>query len=299
MDHLITSDARRASLASVLRKKKCLRVLETHSPLSALLAEQARVDLDDGWSIVFDGFWSSSLTDSTLLGKPDIEILDVSSRLAHINEIFEVTTKPLIMDGDTGGKPEHFVFHVRSMERLGVSAVIIEDKTGLKKNSLLGNEVEQHQESIPDFCHKIRMGKAARVTRDFMIIARIESLILDAGLDDALVRASAYVDAGAGGVMIHSRRKQPDEVVEFARQFRGKHPNVPLVCVPTSYSATHFSELEAAGFNIVIYANHLLRASYLAMRSVALDILRFGRTSEVEDRCLSINEILELIPGTK
>ncbi len=299
MDHGITCDVRRASLRSLLRKKKCLRILETHSPLSALLAEQARVDLGDGSSVEFDGFWSSSLTDSTLMGKPDIEILDISSRLAHINAIFEVTTKPLVMDGDTGGKPEHFVFHVRSMERLGVSAVIIEDKTGLKKNSLLGNEVEQHQESIPEFCSKISMGKAAQVTRDFMVIARIESLILDAGLADALVRASAYVDAGADGVMIHSRRKQAVEVVEFARQFRGTHPSVPLVCVPTSYATAHFSELEAAGFNVVIYANHLLRASYLAMRSVAYDILRFGRTAEVEDRCLSITEILELIPGTK
>jgi phosphoenolpyruvate phosphomutase len=299
MDHGITSDIRRASLRSALKKKTCLRVLETHSPLSALLAERARVDLDDGSSLEFDGFWSSSLTDSTLLGKPDIELLDMPSRLAHINDLFEVTTKPLIMDGDTGGKPEHFVFHVRSMERLGVSAVIIEDKTGLKKNSLLGNEVEQHQESIPDFCNKISRGKAARMTRDFMVIARIESLILDAGLDDALLRASAYVEAGADGVMIHSRRKEAVEVVEFARRFRGKHPGVPLVCVPTSYSTAHFSELEAAGFNVVIYANHLLRASYLAMRSVAYDILRFGRTAEVEDRCLSINEILELIPGTK
>jgi phosphoenolpyruvate phosphomutase len=299
MQHPITADARRASLSILLKRKPCLRILETHSPLSALLAEQARVDIGDGACLEFDGFWSSSLTDSTLLGKPDIEVLDIPSRLSNINDIFEVTTKPLIMDGDTGGKPEHFVFHVRSMERLGVSAVIIEDKTGLKKNSLLGNEVEQHQESIPEFSGKISLGKAAQATGDFMIIARIESLILDAGLEDALLRASAYVDAGADGVMIHSRKKQAAEVVEFARRFRAKYPSVPLVCVPTSYSSAHFEELEAAGFNIVIYANHLLRASYLAMQTVAHDILRFGRTAEVEERCLSINEILELIPGTK
>jgi phosphoenolpyruvate phosphomutase len=299
MRYTIGSDARRASLSSALGKKKCLRIIETHSPLSALLAEHARVDADGGECIEFDGFWSSSLTDSTVLGKPDIELLDIPSRLSRINDIFEVTTKPLIMDGDTGGKPEHFAFHVRSMERLGVSAVIIEDKTGLKKNSLLGNEVEQHQESIPEFCAKIGVGKTAGATCDFMVIARIESLILGAGLDDALLRACAYVDAGADGVMIHSRQKHPTEVVEFARRFRATYSSVPLVCVPTSYSSAYFADLEAAGFNIVIYANHLLRASYLAMQSVAHDILRLGRTAEVEDRCLSIKELLELIPGTK
>ena len=299
MQHAISSDARRASLSSVLRKKKCLRIIETHSPLAALLAEQARVDIGNSSCIEFDGFWSSSLTDSTVVGKPDIELLDIPSRLSNINNIFEVTTKPLIMDGDTGGKPEHFAFHVRSMERLGVSAVIIEDKTGLKKNSLLGNEVEQHQESIPEFCGKISVGKASQATGDFMVIARIESLILDVGLEDALLRACAYVDVGADGVMIHSRKKQAAEVLEFARRFRATYSSVPLVCVPTSYSSTHFEELEAAGFNVVIYANHLLRASYLAMQSVAHDILRFGRTAEVEERCLSINEILDLIPGTK
>lgn len=295
----VTSDTRRSLLSVLLAKKKCLRIIETHSPLSALLAEQCRVEASLSGFIEYDGFWSSSLTDSTLLGKPDIEILDIPGRLSKINEIFEVTTKPLIMDGDTGGKPEHFAYHVRSMERLGVSAVIIEDKTGLKKNSLFGNEVEQHQESIPDFCYKIKVGKAAQLTTDFMVIARIESLILEAGLDDAMLRAAAYVEAGADGIMIHSRQKQATEVVEFARRFRAKHPRVPLVCVPTSYSATYFQELEAAGFNIVIYANHLLRASYLAMRTVAQDILRFGRTAEADEKCLSINEILELIPGTK
>jgi phosphoenolpyruvate phosphomutase len=299
MHYAIGSDARRASLSSALKKKKCLRIIETHSPLAALLAEQARVEVGDGSHIEFDGFWSSSLSDSTVLAKPDIELLDIPSRLRNVNDIFEVTTKPLIMDGDTGGKPEHFAFHVRSMERLGVSAVIIEDKTGLKKNSLLGTEVEQHQESIPAFCGKIGVGKAAQATGDFMIIARIESLILDAGPDDALLRAGAYVDVGADGVMIHSRKKQAAEVVEFARRFRARYPSVPLVCIPTSYSSTRFEELEAAGFNIVIYANHLLRASYLAMQSVACDILRFGRTAEVEERCLSIGNILDLIPGTK
>jgi 2-methylisocitrate lyase-like PEP mutase family enzyme len=213
----ITSDTRRGLLSALLAKKKCLRVIETHSPLSALLAEQSRFETSPGGYIEYDGFWSSSLTDSTLLGKPDIALLDIPGRLSKINDIFEVTTKPLIMDGDTGGKPEHFAYHVRSMERLGVSAVIIEDKTGLKKNSLLGNEVEQHQESIPEFCHKIKVGKAAQFADNFMIIARIESLILEAGLDDAMLRASAYVGVGADGIMIHSRQKQPTEVLDSAR----------------------------------------------------------------------------------
>jgi phosphoenolpyruvate phosphomutase len=295
----ITSDTRRGLLSALLAKKKCLRVIETHSPLSALLAEQSRVETSLEGYTEYDGFWSSSLADSTLLGKPDIELVDLSSRLLKINDIFEVTTKPLIMDGDTGGKPEHFAYHVRSMERLGVSAVIIEDKAGLKRNSLLGNEVEQHQEAIPDFCRKIEVGKAAQLADNFMIIARIESLILEAGLDDAMLRASAYVGAGADGIMIHSRQKQATEVVEFSRRFRAKHPKVFLVCVPTSYSGAYFHDLERAGFNIIIYANHLLRASCLAMRTVAQDILRFGRTAEADEKCLSIDQILSLIPGTK
>jgi phosphoenolpyruvate phosphomutase len=295
----ITSDARRASLRIILSKKKCLRVIEAHSPISALLAEKAKYkDEKSGEMVGYDAFWSSSLTDSTVRGKPDIEVLDIPNRLANINDIFEVTQAPLVMDGDTGGKPEHFAINVRSLERLGVSAVIIEDKTGLKKNSLLGNDVTQQQESIEEFCHKIRVGKAAQISSDFMIIARIESLILDAGMDDALKRAFAYVEAGVDGIMIHSRQKSSNEVVEFARQFKAVHPNIPLVCVPTSYAHTYFSELTNAGFNMVIYANHMLRSAYVAMQAVATDILKHGRTLEVEPQCLGINEILQLIPGT-
>lgn len=295
----ITPDARRKLLRKNLQAKTCLRIMETHSPISALLAENTNVEDSSGQVLQYDGFWSSSLTDSTARGKPDIEALDIPNRLFNINDIFEVTTKPLIMDGDTGGKPEHFALNVRSLERTGVSAVIIEDKTGLKKNSLFGNDVVQHQESIPEFCNKISAGKIAQVTDDFMIIARVESLILDAGMNDALERAFAYVDAGADGIMIHSRKKNSDEVIEFADRFRAKHESVPLVCVPTSYSHMYFGELDHAGFNVVIYANHMLRSSYMAMRSIAQDILRNGRTMEAEKQCLSINEILELIPGTK
>lgn len=296
----ITSDSRRGLLRKALQEKRCIRLMETHSPISALLAEGLRVSEErSGLPVGFDGFWSSSLTDSTARGKPDIEALDIQNRLANINDIFEVTRAPLVMDGDTGGKPEHFALNVRSMERLGVSCVIIEDKTGLKKNSLLGTGAGQEQDSIESFCHKLAMGKRAQISEDFMIVARIESLILDAGMEDALGRASAYIGAGADGIMIHSRRDTPAEVCEFATRFKRAHPEVPLVCVPTSYSGVHFAELEAAGFNVVIYANHMLRSAYIAMQRVASEILRFGRTKEIESQCMSISEILSVIPGTR
>ena len=243
--------------------------------------------------------WSSSLTDSTSKGKPDIEAVDTTARLNTINEVFEVTTKPMIYDADTGGKPEHFEFTVRSLERTGVSAVIIEDKTGLKKNSLFGNDVAQTQDTIEGFCHKIKMGKYAQITKEFMIIARIESLILEAGMDDALKRAFAYVEAGADGVMIHSRLKDPTEVMEFVRKFREQDTHTPIVVVPTSFNAVTTDEFAQMGVNVVIYANHMLRAAYPGMMGVAKSILKHKRTLEAEPDCMPIKEILELIPGTK
>jgi phosphoenolpyruvate phosphomutase len=293
-----TAEMRQITLKRLLRAKQLVRFIEAHSPISALIAEHARIE-NDGMVKEFDGFWSSSLTDSTEMGKPDIEALDISLRLNNINHIFEVTTKPLIMDADTGGKPEHFEINVRSMERLGISAVIIEDKTGLKKNSLFGNDVVQTQEEPEAFAEKIRAGRAARVNSDFMIIARIESLILDRGIEDAIRRARIYVAAGVDGIMIHSRQKSPDEVFEFARIFRGEFPEIPLVAVPTSYNKVTEDELAAHGFNIVIYANHLLRAAYPAMKAVAHEILKNGRSSEVDKQIMSVNEILEIISGTK
>jgi phosphoenolpyruvate mutase len=291
-------DVRRYTLKRLLTAKSISRFIEAHNPISALIAERARVETD--WKVrEFDGFWSSSLTDSTARGKPDTEALDISSRLANVNEIFEVTTKPLIFDGDTGGLPEHFELKVRSMERLGISAVIIEDKRGLKKNSLLGNNVEQTQESISEFCEKIRLGVEARMSSDFMIFARVESLILERGMDDALARAFSYVKAGADGIMIHSRQKTPDEIFDFSRHFRAEFLSTPLICVPTSYHHISEDQLADHGFNIVIYANHLLRAAYPAMHEVALEILRHGRSSEADSRLLSIDRILELIPGTR
>jgi phosphoenolpyruvate mutase len=292
-----TPEIRRAALRRSLEAKSISRFLETHNPLSALIVEHAAV-ASEGKTKSFDGFWSSSLTDSTSMGKPDIEALDMSTRLSNINSIFEVTTKPLIMDADTGGKAEHFEMNVRSMARLGISAVIIEDKTGLKRNSLLGNEVVQTQASVEDFCHKIAVGRSAVQDPAFMIIARIESLILDKGQRDASERADAYVAAGAHGIMIHSRHRQPDEILEFADAFRARHSLIPLISVPSSYSQVKEKQLADAGFNIVIYANHLLRAAYPAMKNTAESILRAERSLEAEEGLMSINDILSLIPGT-
>ncbi|WP_213994621.1 phosphoenolpyruvate mutase, partial [Arsukibacterium sp.] len=263
-----------------------------------LIIENTRVNTPNGPQ-EFDGMWGSSLTDSTAKGKPDIEAVDVSSRMVTLNEVLEVTTKPIIYDADTGGKPEHFVFTVKTLERLGVSAVIIEDKTGLKKNSLFGTEVDQTQDSIENFCAKIQAGKSAQATRDFMIIARIESLILGKGVDDAVKRAEAFLDAGADGIMIHSREKEPTEVFEFCARYNKLENRKPLVAVPSSYNKVTEQELIDNGVNIVIYANQLLRSAYPAMMKTAQSILQHGRSAEVDADMMPIKEILELIPGGK
>ncbi|WP_420854576.1 phosphoenolpyruvate mutase [Sneathiella marina] len=293
-----TPDVRMKRLRRLINAKQIVRVLEAHSPLCGLIIEHAEAE-NNGTSVEFDAMWSSSLTDSTIKGKPDIEALDLTTRLQNINETFEVTTKPMIFDADTGGIPEHFSFTVKNLERVGVSAVIIEDKTGLKKNSLFGNEVAQHQDSIENFCHKIKVGKNSQVTDEFMIIARIESLILEKGMDDALTRAKAYIEAGADGIMIHSRQKTPDEVFAFCNKYNQIENRVPLVAVPTSYNSITDTELAEAGVNVVIYANHLLRASFPSMREVAYSILKHGRSLETSDKCMNIKDILDLIPGTR
>jgi phosphoenolpyruvate phosphomutase len=243
--------------------------------------------------------WSSSLTDSTAKGKPDIEAVDMTSRLQTVSNIFDVTTLPMIFDADTGGMVEHFSFTVRSLERLGVSAVVIEDKIGLKKNSLFGNDVKQTQDSIENFQLKINTGKQSQITDDFMIIARIESLILGAGMQDALDRAVAYIDAGADVIMIHSRLQEPSEIFEFCEKYHTLPNTVPLKVVPTSFNIVTEDEWMNHGVNIVTYANHMLRASYPSMVSVAKSILQHGRTFEHEKDLMSIKEILTLIPGTE
>lgn len=290
-----TPNVRLSRLRRLLDNKPLVRIMEAHSGLTGLIIENTTVEVD-GRKREFDGMWSSSLTDSTARGKPDIEAVDISSRLQTINELFEVTTKPLVFDGDTGGKPEHFTFTVRSLERLGVSAVIIEDKEGLKRNSLFGTEVAQTQSSIEDFCARLSIGKRAQITDDFMIIARIESLILERGMDDAVTRAEAYIEAGADGIMIHSRRDAPDEVYEFCRLFDKLPRRVPLVVVPTSYHQATEAELADRGVNMVIYANHMLRAAYPQMAKVARTILEHGRALEADPYLAPIKDALAIIP---
>lgn len=293
-----TPQVRLSSLRRLLKAKPLLRFLDIHNAISGLVVEHTQINVN-GIPRQFDGMWGSSLTDSTAKGKPDIEVVDVSSRMLTLSEVLEVTTKPIIYDADTGGQIEHFKFTVKTLERLGISAVIIEDKTGLKKNSLFGNEVLQTQDTIENFCNKISSAKKVQVTDDFMIIARIESLILEVGMDDAIKRAKAYLGAGVDGIMIHSRKKDPAEIFEFCNQYAKFGNEKPLVVVPSSFNAVKEDELEKAGVNVVIYANHLLRSAFPAMQNTAKDILKYSRSLECDERMLSLKQILELIPGTK
>lgn len=295
----ISPDRRLSNLRRLLDAKPLIRFLDIHNALSGLVIENIKVSDENGVPVEFDGMWASSLTDSTAKGKPDIEAVDVSSRVNTLNEVLEVTTKPIIYDGDTGGKPEHFAFTVRTLERLGVSAVIIEDKAGLKKNSLFGNEVEQTLADKDEFAHKIAVAKAGQVSENFMVIARLESLILGFGVEHALDRAKAYLSAGADGIMIHSRESDPSSVFEFCRKYNNLDNRKCLIAVPSSYSQVKESELINHGVNIVIYANHLLRSCYPAMVKTAQQILQNQRALECDSHLMSITEVLNLIPGTK
>lgn len=294
-EQLSIPDIRRGRLKELLKLKPLVTAIEAHSGITGLIAEKTKV-LQDGKTYQFDAMWVSSLCDSTSKGKPDIELLDMSTRLYTIDEIMDVTTKPIILDADTGGLLEHFVYNIRTIERMGVSAVIIEDKTGLKKNSLFGNGVVQTQDSIENFCSKLAAGKAALKTNDFLLIARVESLILEHGMEDALTRAFAYVKAGANGIMIHSRKKDPAEIFEFCEKFRSKEQVIPLVVVPTSFNSVTEEEFAQRGVNIVIYANQLTRSGFPAMQKAAETILINHRAQEADEMCMSIKEILTLIP---
>lgn len=291
-----TPEVRLRRLRRLLSSKKIIRVMEAHNGLTGLIVENTTIDKNDR-QIEFDAMWISSLTDATAKGRPDIELVDVTSRVSTISDIMEVTTKPIIFDCDTGGKIEHFVYTVRTMERLGVSAVIIEDKVGLKKNSLFGTEAGQVQDDIESFSKKIQAGKASQRTNDFMIIARIESLILKQGVLDALARARAYIDAGADGIMIHCKDKDASELIEFCQVYKTWEDKKPVVVVPTAFSQFTEEDLQDIGAQVVIYANHLLRSAYPAMMKTAQTILKHGRALEVEDDCMSIKEILTLIPN--
>lgn len=293
-EKLAMPEFRRARLRQLLKMVPVVKTIEVHSGLTGLIAEKT-VIAEENHIDQFEAMWISSLCDSTEKGKPDIELVDMTSRFRTINDIMEVTTKPIIFDGDTGGIAEHFVYTVRSLERMGVSAVIIEDKIGLKKNSLFGTEVEQTQDDIEHFCEKIAAGKNAQLSEDFMIIARIESLILEKGMDDALKRAFAFRYAGADGIMIHSRKKEPDEILEFCDKFRARDKETPIIVVPSSYNSITEDELISHGVNIVIYANQLLRAAFPAMQNAAKSILKHHRAHEIDEELLSIKDIITLI----
>lgn len=293
-ERLAMPEYRRKRLKQLLKLCPIVKAIEVHSGLTGLIAEKTVVE-HNGEFDQFDAMWISSLCDSTAKGKPDIELVDMTSRFRTIDDVMEVTTKPIIFDGDTGGLIEHFVYTVRSLERMGVSAVIIEDKIGLKKNSLFGNEVKQTQDSIEHFCEKIKAGKKIQLTDDFMIIARIESLILEQGMEDALTRAYSYVEAGADAIMIHSRKKSPDEILQFCDIFRKRDQNTPIVVVPSSFNVVTEEELAAHGVNIVIYANQLTRSAFPAMKQTAVDILKYHRAKEVDSRLLPIKDIITLI----
>lgn len=288
-------DQRRGRLRKLLAMKPLVTAIEAHSGITGRIAETTTV-YQDGKTYQFDAMWVSSLCDSTAKGKPDIELVDMTSRFRTIDDIMEVTTKPIIFDGDTGGLTEHFVYTVKTLERMGVSMIIIEDKTGLKKNSLFGTEVAQTQDSIENFCAKIAAGKKAQKTHDFMICARIESLILERGMEDALARAFAFAGAGADAIMIHSRKKDPAEIFEFVEKFRAGDPTTPIVVVPTSFNTVTEDEFRARGVNVVIYANQLTRTGFPAMQNAARTILEHHRAKECDDMCMSIKEILTLIP---
>ena len=293
-EKLAMPEYRRKRLRQLLDIRPVVKAIEVHSGLTGLIAEKTVVE-HDGELDQFDAMWISSLCDSTAKGKPDIELVDMTSRSRTMDDVTEVTTKPIIFDGDTGGLTEHFVYTVRTLEKMGVSAIIIEDKTGLKKNSLFGTEVEQTQDTIENFSAKIRAGKNAQLTDDFMIIARIESLILERGMEDALERARAFVKAGADGIMIHSRKKDPAEILEFCDKFRQDNKRTPIVVVPSSFNTITEEELAEHGVNVVIYANQLTRSAFPAMQKTAEDILRFHRAKEVDDRLMPIKNIITLI----
>ena len=292
----ITPGNRMKTLRRLIDSKAFVRILEAHNGLTGLIVEKTKIQNNDK-TLEFDGIWESSLTDSTSKGKPDTELVDFTSRFSTIEEILEVTTKPIIVDGDTGGKIDHFKFRVKTLERLGVSAIIIEDKIGDKRNSLFGTDVEQAQDTIENFSRKIKEGKKSQVTSDFMIIARVESLILKNGMNDALKRAQSYINAGADGIMIHSKEKDGKEIEEFCKKYHDFDKTAPLVVVPSTFSHMNEEKLSSMGINVIIYANHLIRSAYPAMMKVAKSILENGRAKEASDNfCMPIKEIINLIP---
>jgi phosphoenolpyruvate phosphomutase len=289
-----TPDIRLKRLRRLIASKEYVRVIEAHSGLSGLIAENTSISIENK-NREFDAIWLSSLTNSFVKGKPDIETVDLTAQLVSLNDILEVTTKPIIFDGNTGGGPEQFHFTVRTLERHGVSAVIIEDKTGLKRNSLLGTSVPQRLDSIESFSNKISTGKKAQITDDFMVIARLECLILGGEQQEALERAEAYIEAGADAIMIHSQKERADQALSFCSAYGNLPVQRPLVAVPTSYNEIHESELAAVGVKVVIYANQLLRSAYPAMEKTAKAILEHGRAHECQSNMTPIKDIFDIV----
>ena len=289
-----TPEVRQIKCKRLINVKKIVRFLEAHSPLSAMIVENTNVVKKNKF-YEFDGMWSSSLTDSALRGKPDNESVDLSVRMNTLNEILSVTTKPIIFDADTGGRNEHLPYTVKALESAGISAIIIEDKIGLKKNSLFQNQSNAKQDNIKNFFKKIKVAVNAKISDDFMIIARIESFILGKNLNDALKRAEAYSKSGADAILIHSKEKKPDQIIQFSKKFIKSKYRKPIVAVPSTYSSTYEKTLQESGVNVIIYANHLLRASYPSMMKVAESILKFERSKEAEKNIIPIKEIISLI----
>ena len=289
-----TPDIRRERLKRLINSKDLVRILESHSALTGLIIEKLKVKKNDKF-FEFDGMWSSSLTDSCLRGKPDNQSVDYSTRLNGLSETLDATTKPIIFDADNGGRIEHMPFLIKTIDRLGISAVIIEDKIGLKKNSLFKNQKDAKQDTIENFCKKIEKANESKMSESLMIVSRIESLILNSGMKDALNRAEAYSEAGADMIVIHSKKKQPDEVIEFAKKFKKSKNYKPLIAIPSTYSSIKESTLIENGFKLVIYANHLLRSSYPSMLKTAEEILLNQRSKESEKKISSINEVINLI----
>ena len=281
-------------LKRLLSSKKIVRILESHNSLTGLIIEKLKIQKKNV-NLEFDGMWSSSLTDSATKGKPDNSSLDFSARISSLNDMMDSTTKPLVFDADNGGQIEHMPFLIRSLERSGASAIIIEDKIGLKKNSLFKDQKDTKQDNPNIFGKKIKKICNSRQSNDFMVIARIESFIVGKGLNDALKRAEIYSKAGADAILIHSKEKTPKEIFAFAQKFRKSKNFIPLVSVPSTYSKVYEKDLIKNGFSLVIYANQLLRAAYPAMQNAAKSILEKSRAFEVDQKIISIKEIINLI----
>ena len=295
MTNIISSPLNRVSrLKRLIGSKDIVRILESHNSLTGLLIEKINI-IKNNKTIEFDGMWSSSLTDSATKGLPDNSSLSFSARISSINDLMDVTTKPLVFDADNGGQIEHLPYLIRSLERTGVSAIIMEDKIGLKKNSLFKNQSGTKQDKPNLFAKKIKKICDTRQSNDFMVIARIESFIVGKGLQDALKRADIYSKAGADAILIHSKEKTPAEIFSFAKEFRKSKNFIPLVSVPSTYSKVYEEELIKNSFKLVIYANQLLRAAYPAMENTAKTILKNRRAYEADKKIIPIKEIINLI----